>query len=123
MTRLTLLALVPLCLALSGCGGNDATLSGKVTFQGKPVTSGAVVVLNADRTSSQGVIGPDGSNRVRGVGRGPVRLAVVSDNAPRKAAGKAKGPAHLPHAVANPGTSGLACEVTASRFEYDIAVK
>jgi hypothetical protein len=139
---------LPLALAaaLSGCGGG-ATLSGKVTYQGQPVTSGSVIVLNADGTAESGVIRPDGTYTVEGVQKGPVKVGVLSpdpaharsilvtnrshakddhkhakDSRPAAKA-KSAGWFPLPHELGDPEKSGLGCEVTKSRTRYDIDLK
>lgn len=117
--------LAPLALALlAGCGGNDSTLTGRVSHRGKPVTSGVVVVLNPDGSAAKGAIEPDGSYRVSGVGRGTVKVAVLSpDPAGRavKPAGSRQRPTppkpdwvRLPESVGNPGTSGIRFDVSGS---------
>ena len=49
--------LAALVLAAAGCGPSRATVSGKVTMQGKPVTAGTVLF-----------VGTDNRNRSRGEG-------------------------------------------------------
>ncbi len=67
-------------LALAGvCGcGHTATISGKVTCQGRPVCCGAVIFLSADKTYRSAVIQLDGSYTVEGVPSGVVQIGVVS---------------------------------------------
>src|SRR5438046_4965070 len=74
------LACLPLILltTLSGCGGETATLSGKVTYRGRPVTSGSIIVVHEDGTARVGVIEPDGTYAVEGVKRGRVKIGVFS---------------------------------------------
>jgi hypothetical protein len=143
--RAAWLASAVFVVALSGCGNVTATLSGKVSYRGRPVTSGSIVVLHADGTAKSGVIQPDGSYSVAGVERGHVRLAVISPNpghsrsvltveANRARAGhkrthavayrpKPSGWFPLPRELGDPQSSGLECEVVASRVEYDINAK
>src|SRR5690349_503951 len=64
--------------AAAGCGGQGATVSGKVSYKGRPVVSGSVIVLNPDGTARTGVILPDGSYTVEGVSRGLVKIGVLS---------------------------------------------
>src|SRR5438477_1667604 len=68
---------------LIGCGGT-ATVAGKVTYQGRPVLSGSVIVLNDDGTAVSGVIQPDGTYSVEGVKKGRVKVGVLSPD-PTKA--------------------------------------
>ena len=52
-------ALLPV-LAACGCGRSEATLRGRVTVQGKPLTTGTVLFLGSDNRVATGSIGPDG---------------------------------------------------------------
>jgi hypothetical protein len=113
-----------LILFSAGCGAATATLSGKVSYQGRPVRSGGIVVLNPDGMSiAKGIIGPDSSYVVEGVKYGRVKIGVLSPN-PTPAA-KIADPAWLPlpAALGNPRTSGLACDVAAALVEHDIDVR
>jgi hypothetical protein len=65
-------------LAAVGCGGGTADVSGKVSFKGKPVVFGTVVVIGPDNLPKSGAIQPDGTYRVRGVKPGTAQLAVSS---------------------------------------------
>jgi hypothetical protein len=53
-------------------------LRGRVTFAGKPVTVGAVVVLAADGSILSAPISADGSYRFSGVPQGRARVGVIS---------------------------------------------
>src|SRR4051812_44690714 len=69
-----------LVLGVSGCGGT-ATVSGKVTYNGRPVTSGTVVFMDADgRPSPPAYIQADGTYSASNVPVGAVRVAI--DNPP-----------------------------------------
>jgi hypothetical protein len=75
--------LVAGCLALAGCKGGElpAAVSGKVSYQGKPVTSGVVVLVGADgKASTTGAVGPDGTYCIAQAPAGTVRVAF--DNPP-----------------------------------------
>ena len=125
MKRMRSTLLILTLLSLSGCGGNNTTMSGKVTYKGRAVTSGSVVVLNPDNTASKGEIQPDGTYTVSGVARGRVMIGVLSadpSKGPSADKMKAAGWFPLPHKLGNPGTSTLECEVTASRFRHDIEI-
>ena len=68
MRRVIVFALMALLLVASGCGTGTATISGKVSYKGRPVTSGGIVVLNPDgRTIAKGTIQSDGTYSVDGV--------------------------------------------------------
>jgi hypothetical protein len=139
-----------LLVLVTGCGGS-ATVTGKVTYQGRAVLSGYVILVNEDGTAASGVIQPDGTYAVEGVKRGHVRIGVSSPdpahahsilNAGRKdehtQAKDSHGPSKAGHARTKPGTdgwyplpaalgdphkSGLACDVSGSRVRYDIDAK
>jgi hypothetical protein len=78
----SVLLIVAAC-AIAGCNGSRTnTLTGKVTFQGKPVTYGSVLVLCEDGTQHTGNIEPDGTYSVSDLPTGPVKLAVISPEPP-----------------------------------------
>jgi hypothetical protein len=134
-----------LILAATGCGGT-ARVSGRVIYQGRPVLSGCVTILNADGTASSGVIQPDGTYVVEGVKRGLARVGVVSPDPLRARSilkkddpktghaphGK-ESHAHtkpgtggwypLPHNLGDPDKSGLVCDVSSSHVQFNIDVK
>jgi hypothetical protein len=66
---------------VAGCARPRASVSGKVTYKGKPVTSGNVVIIGQDgKASPPGAIGTDGSYVIDGAPVGHVKAAV--DNPP-----------------------------------------
>ena len=70
--------LFPILLA-GACGcGNTAKVTGKVTYQGRPVVHGSVTFLSADKTARSGVIEADGSYAVEDVPSGTVQIGVTS---------------------------------------------
>ncbi len=113
-------------LALCACGCGGATVSGKVTYQGRPVTSGSVIILGADRQARSGVIEADGSYAVEGVTPGEVKIGVVShDPAKGRHQGKKPPPPRgtwfpLPPRYEDPETSGLGCTVGGGQVRHDI---
>jgi hypothetical protein len=140
-------ALLLLAGALAGCGGKSrATVSGAVSYKGKPVTSGEVVFLCQDgKAAVRAAIGPDGSYTAQNVPVGPAKLG-VDNPAPaggaQTAVGKSparKAPANDPevqemkekasHYVAtpprytDPKQSGLSYSVTAGTQKHDIALQ
>lgn len=52
-------------LSLVGCGDGKATVNGKVTFDGTPVSDGAVTFIKEDDKSREGAVIKDGSFKVR----------------------------------------------------------
>lgn len=91
MMRVLQLIAATTLVSAAGCGSNVATVSGKVTFQGKPVVFGTVSIIGPDGITQSGPIQPDGSFTVRGVGIGEGKVAVTSFKPPDGTAGKAKG--------------------------------
>lgn len=82
MTRFICPAVVLATLAFTGCGPPTADLTGKITYQGKPVVYGSVVVIDASGTTKSGTIQPDGSYRIDNVRVGSVKVAVSSPPPP-----------------------------------------
>jgi hypothetical protein len=137
------LRLLAAALLIGVCGcGNTATVTGKVTYQGRPVTHGSVIFLNADGTARSGVIEPDGCYSVTGVTPGEVRIAVLSRDpssgreqarsarsgdrpkrgtAPAKTASTTWFP--LPRQLEDPAQSGLRCTVGAGHIGHDIDLR
>jgi hypothetical protein len=63
-------------LALSGCGPSVGSISGKVTYQGKPISGGKVTFLTSDQKVRTAPIGSDGSYSIDKVTVGPAKIAV-----------------------------------------------
>jgi hypothetical protein len=70
------LALTVLAGSTAGCGRQLCTVTGRVAFQGQPVTSGSVVLYGEGQQIVRGLIGPDGTYTIPNVQRGPVRVTV-----------------------------------------------
>ncbi len=134
--------LLSILLAAAGGCGKRATVTGKVTYQGRPVTYGSVIFLSADNTARSGAIAADGSYTVEGVPLGAVKIAVISrdpskgrsvvrgrkparsDNHARTASPKpAAGWFPLPSRFENATSSGLGCDVASGQLHYDIEMK
>jgi hypothetical protein len=73
-----LLGLCCLALAASGCGARTGTLSGKVSYQGKPVTRGTVTLFCADGHILSGFISPEGTYSIPRVPLGDARITVAT---------------------------------------------
>jgi hypothetical protein len=79
--RLCALLVAAASVGVLGCGTKTATITGKVTYNNKPVTSGEVIFLAQDgHASAHAPIRPDGSFTVTSAPVGPVQVAV--DNPP-----------------------------------------
>lgn len=110
--------LLALC---AGCGGSG-DVTGKVTYKGKPVASGAVLMLASDHLPYYGEIQKDGSFTIPHVPRGAASIGVNSPDpkvmyAPHASKLGKKMPPTTPHdprlwfplpaKVGDPTTSGL----------------
>lgn len=69
-------------LLSSGCGSSTATVVGKVTYQGKPVSGGSVIVYCSDKQIARGIIAVDGTYSIPNV---PYGSSVVTVQAPAQA--------------------------------------
>ena len=117
---------------VSGCG-SAVKVEGKVTYRGRPVRCGSVIVVCADRTARSGIIGPDGSYSVKGLPPGTVKMGVVSRDpssgrsvvrdGKRVRPEKVEGWFALPQKYEAPEGSGLGCTVDSGRVTYDIDLK
>jgi hypothetical protein len=72
-------------LFAGGCGKPTATVSGRVTCNGKPLTGGSVILYCADKQIVHGIIGPDGRYTIPNVPRGSAVVTVRAH--PRTPAG------------------------------------
>jgi hypothetical protein len=68
---------VPL-LFLCGCGKNKGSVKGKITFDGKPVIFGTIVVADESYRDYRGKIESDGSYALEGVPHGTLKIAIFS---------------------------------------------
>jgi hypothetical protein len=139
-------ALLALALAIgagvSGCGKRSATVSGQVTYKGKPVTSGTVVFFGADgQPSPPATVQEDGTYKATTVPTGPVK--VVVDNPPplqyglkqkapkemandpeiQQAAQQAKNYVPTPPKYGDVKQSGLTTELSGGSNNYNIELK
>jgi hypothetical protein len=136
----SVLSLVLLALPLaSGCGGQaKGTVSGKVTYQGKPVPSGFVTFLVENGAPVHSDIRSDGSYRMEKVPVGLVKIGVQTKAAedalksvgmPRKKEdfGKMKEAVsegtQIPAKYTDPNQSGLSYTVVKGPQQHDIDLK
>jgi hypothetical protein len=86
---------------LQGCGPGRGEVHGQVTYQGKAVSRGSVVMVGDDRKPIVGRIEADGKYSIQGVPAGIVRIAVLSpnpgevSNSIRRSPQNMKGPANF----------------------------
>ena len=71
------LTLIVLVGGPAGCARQPCTVSGRVAFQGQPVTGGSVVLYGEGQQIVRGTIGPDGTYSIPNAPRGHVRIAVA----------------------------------------------
>lgn len=131
---------------LTGCGPGKGALSGKVSYQGKPLPGGFITIVPEKGTAAQtvqGKIETDGTYSVSNIIAGPVKIGVQGLETPKyaeamippsematrgkdtlKASPKATQPAvKLPVDYGNPEKSGLRYTVTGGSQVYDIDLK
>jgi hypothetical protein len=63
---------------LIGCAPSQGDLAGTVSYKGKPLVRGSVLVVGPDRVPKQGAIDPDGTYLVKGVAPGAIKIAISS---------------------------------------------
>lgn len=74
--RFLLMSIVALS---AGCGSGTSTVEGTITFHGKPVKSGSVILYCADKQIVRGLI-VDGQYSIPNVPRGPATVTVQAHN-------------------------------------------
>ena len=140
-------AVCALLLQLVGCGGATGSLSGKVTLDGQPVTTGSVIFTNGNSAQNQlASIQSDGSYKADGVPVGDVKVAVSvppsggsmpadaaksaklppgipADHPAAKAYAASSGGANVPKEYTDPTTSNLTVKVAGGSQTYDIPLK
>lgn len=132
------------CLLAVGCEPKTATVSGVVTYQGKPVSGGSVVFYCSDKQIVRGLVGPDGRYSIPNVPVGSASAVVTvqshakvpegfrlkqqlpaSSGGPVPPAVEASDPnkTTLPARYALPEESGLSLVVGRAQVTYDIDLK
>jgi hypothetical protein len=111
-------------LAVPACDPDTATVSGRVTYQGKPLTSGSVTFCAAEGRVEHGLLRTDGSYAIERVPVGPARVAVASHTSVpvglRGSSAPAEKPVALPARYRDPDQSGIEFTVEKGRTDYDI---
>jgi hypothetical protein len=140
--RRTLPLVLLLAVAAGGCGRKTtATVRGKVTYQGTPLTMGSVVMVSEDgKISARGQIQSDGTYQIANAPTGKVKVGVAnpppigapggqplsgSPNDPetKQAAALAAKYVPSPDIYTNPEKSGLSYEVPPGGGTIDIDLK
>jgi|SRR5579885_2486163 len=127
--------LMAVLLLACGCA-RTATVSGKVTYKGRTVTYGSVIMVSADKTARSTFIEADGSYTVQDVHPGQVQIAVISPDPSKARALVQRGDSGLrgkpavqaaakrwfgiPRQFQDPQTSGLTCTIAGGRVQHDI---
>jgi hypothetical protein len=133
---------VVLLSAIPGCGSGKATatVTGTVTYQGKPLPAGKVSFFGLDGQVASGLIGEDGSYEITNVPLGLVKVAVSTPLPPPpeiiKAAKEGKrrfgkgnpitvdsNTVSIPAKYSEPAKSGLSLTVTEGSQPYVIELK
>lgn len=121
-----------LMLAAAGCGPSQATVSGKVTLRGKPVTAGTVMFVGNNNQIATGKLDEQGHYVAPRVPMGSLKVAVqtLRPEQLQSMANQSKEASALPSRLANlvpvpqkytdPETSGLTCQVNQAQQEYNI---
>jgi hypothetical protein len=60
----------------TGCASKSAAINGKVTFEGKPLTGGSVIVYCQDQQIVRGIIDSDGNYTIPNVPKGSATVTV-----------------------------------------------
>lgn len=85
-----------LLLAAAGCGGKTATVTGRVTYDGQPVTSGSVVFHGDNGAVDSGLLDADGRYTIARAPVGPVKVAVMASKEVKASGGKSAAPVGPP---------------------------
>lgn len=115
---------------LAGCSPGTGDVSGRVTFRGRPVTAGSVLLFCPGKRIARGVLGPDGTYSIPHVPVGDAAVALrfapapdaqLTGSRPLRADELPPGPPPgIPPRYTVPEESGLAVHVTRGRVVYDI---
>src|SRR5262245_38747950 len=118
-----------------GCGSDHSVVSGKVTYQGKPLICGTVSYHFDDNTMFSGGISPDGNYYIPTCGRGHARVTVTTSRPPAIPANLGRGDPpdpkttpdpskwfEIPSKYGNPETSSKEVNVSAGRNSIDITL-
>ena len=128
-----ILATMMLLSAAAGCGQRAATISGKVTFQDVPITTGTIAFISQNGTVVSGTI-EGGIYTVTGVEIGPDATVTVMSHVPSPMMQPPTGPeagvpvraplkyVPIPDRYSDPKRSGLTCQVIEGRQTRNFAL-
>ena len=110
MTALKIPLLIAVMAVLGGCGPSTSTFTGKVTYQGQPITTGVIYFLGPapKMQMGMGTIQDNGIYIATDVPIGQVRVALQSPKIPGK--------------FSDPNKSELVFTITAKMTSLDIAI-
>ena len=139
------LCMLPLLLAviLGGCTRGTSNITGKITYQGKPLAGVTVIFYDEKNMTPQDKTKADGSYSIAKVAAGKAKIAIlVPVNIPlggmeapgvgkgtqeksvlEKGAGAAANLPKLPAKYSNPENSGLTCDVKPGSQEHNIVLE
>ena len=111
-----------------GCGGGEpsGSVSGKVTYNGEPLTTGGVLFVNRDTgVGASAQLDASGNYRVLSLRTGEYQVAIQGPRAPSPAE-VAKGAQlekpDVPDKYLDPQTSGLSATITAGENSVDFTL-
>jgi hypothetical protein len=133
-------SLLLVLLGLAGCGKGNGQVSGWVTWNGQPVSSGSVLMIGRDGIPAYGTIQPDGSYTIKRLRTGVVKVAVTSPAplapvpakgavgtkfhfAGNASAAPAAGWFPIPEKYGDPETADLTFEVKKGLNSFDIDLR
>jgi hypothetical protein len=128
-----ILATMVLLTAAAGCGQKAATISGKVTFQEVPITTGTIAFISQNGKVFSGNI-EEGKYTVTGVEVGPDATVTVMSHVPSPMMQPPTGPiagvpnrkplkyVPIPDRYGDPKRSGLSCQVMEGAQTCDFAL-
>lgn len=121
------LALIMLLALAAGCGPNQATVSGKVVYQNKPVTSGTVNFLAKSGDAAQATLGADGTFKLADMiptGSYSVFVAPEPPTPPAPGTRPTPRPPFLaPKRALDPVTSGVQVTLQGGKNDLSIELK
>ncbi|WP_143392798.1 carboxypeptidase-like regulatory domain-containing protein [Fimbriiglobus ruber] len=121
-------------LLSTGCGEKTGSVSGKVSYQGKPLAGGYISFLTQGEKSvmKSGQVGVDGSYSIPDVPAGPTKITVQSLSSRNLAVVKGQQSSDsqpkpqsvtLPPKYSNADKSDLSLDVKPGQQTYDIDLK